>query len=159
MGSQTWSSQYGRSWNLWHGAKSPKASNGPPWKKGGGKAATAKAVPKFPAFDARPRQSSACGCGLGGCGRGSRARSSEGTHNGARKAEARVARILRDKKKTEQQWQDYVRDSRAAYVKEHTRFLKAVDAFERDLAEATEQQKNARLLLRHATIQEELPIL
>ena len=77
--------------------------------------------------------------------------------NGARKAEARVARILRDRKKTEQQWQEYVRDSRAAYVKEHARYLKAVEICDRDLVEATEQQKNARLLLRHAAIQEELP--
>ena len=78
--------------------------------------------------------------------------------NGARKAETRVARLVRDKKRAEQQWLEYVKDSRAAYVREHDRHQKALLAFDKDLTEALEQQRQARLLLRHAAIQEELPV-
>ena len=147
--SDAWSSQPGQSWQLWSGARPQKSGGAYPWKKGSGKADADKNV-KFPAFDARTPQ----GDSTAPPQRERAPRQVEDAEgmddllvpgvqkalNGARKAEARVARILRDRKKTEQQWQEYVRDSRAAYVKEHARYLKAVEIYDRDLVEATEQQ-------------------
>ena len=156
--------QGGRSWAIWPGAYSPKASQNPPWQKGGN-SAPSQSQPRFPAYDAKPpsgyedkpdprdrlslRDTEDAD--------GTLVPSVQRALNGARKAEARVLKLQKDKDRTEKQWKDYVRDSRAAYVKEHNRHLRALEFFEKEMADALVQQKNARVLLKHAAFQEALP--
>ena len=158
-----WSSQ-DASWRkrLWKGAyPSPKAGSAP-WKKGAGRA-NADSKPAFPAFDARPPK------------KGSTAASSrrdemhetvtgEDGHlvptvqkalNGARKAENRLAKLVQDRQRAEQQWQDYMQDSKAAYIRERDRFHRAMDHFTKEILEAREFQRQARAVLRHVALEDE----
>ena len=165
----SWPSQQytGRSWQIWPGARSPKASAGPPWKKGQGKGEQEHAASRFPAFDARPapkqeapmrqHERALVAVDLVEDAEETLVPGVQKALNGARKAEARVNRLIRDRKRTEQQWQEYVKESRAAYVREHERYNKAMEAYDREMVGAVEAQKQARLLLRHAAVQEELP--
>ena len=161
-------SQSGRGWQIWPGAKSnSKGPGGPSWKKGAGKDEGEYAAARFPAYDAKPPAKAVAANGpprdrelreatVPGDADGALVPSVQKALNGARKAEQRVAKLMKDKSRAEQQWQDYVRDSRAAYVREYERYKKAVANFDKDLQEAVETQKTARYTLRQAAIQEEL---
>ena len=158
-----WSSQ-DASWRkrLWKGAyPSPKAGSAP-WKKGAGKA-NADTKPAFPAFDAKPPKK-------GGPAASSRREEIQETvtgedgHlvptvqkalNGARKAENRLAKLVQDRQRAEQQWQDYMQDSKAAYIRERDRFHRAMDHFTKEILEAREFQRQARAVLRHVALEDE----
>ena len=164
---EQWSSQAhaGRSWAIWPGAYSPKAGHNPPWKRGGNQEASSSRQ-RFPAYDSRPPADSndrkleppeRTVTRDSGDADGALVPSVQKALNGARKAESRVLRLQKEKDRAEKQWQDYVRDSRLAYARERERHTKALAHFEKEITEALEQQRTARVMLKHAAFQEALP--
>ena len=148
--------------HLWRGAKA-KAQSSHPWVKGAGKNKGTDKRPSFPAYDALPLtdgqpQGSARGQALVHMNEdqeGQLVPTVQRALNGARKAENRLAKLLKEKEKAQKQWAQYLQDSQKAYIRERTRHHKALDAFEKEIMEAKDQQKHARLLLRQVAFRDE----
>ncbi|CAE7239157.1 yheT [Symbiodinium sp. KB8] len=142
-----------------------EAGHNPPWKRGGNQEASSSRQ-RFPAYDSRPPADSndrkleppeRTVTRDSGDADGALVPSVQKALNGARKAESRVLRLQKEKDRAEKQWQDYVRDSRLAYARERERHTKALAHFEKEITEALEQQRTARVMLKHAAFQEALP--
>ena len=158
-----WSSQdASRPDNLWNGAKHARAQV--PWKKGNGKGKAQVASPAFPAYDAKPPS----GEGRSNVPKLASAEDDledpdmlvstvQKALNGARKSESRLARLLKDRQKAEQQWQEYMRDSKAAYIREKERHSKALAVFATEIATARENQSHARMVLRQVAFRDDEP--
>eukprot|EP00439_Symbiodinium_sp_Y106_P070738 s732_g12.t1 len=66
-----------------------------------------------------------------------------------------AAKLVQDRQRAEQQWQDYMQDSKAAYIRERDRFHRAMDHFTKEILEAREFQRQARAVLRHVALEDE----
>ena len=133
-----------KSWQLWRGSWSQQ--------KGDGKNKGKYGAAAFPAYDAQRQPS-------GGKGNWQAARYAE---NGAeadsgsftsllqaslystRKSEQRVVSVTNALARREELWQAYERDIKAAYRKEHTRFLRDMEKLRDDLQKAHASQAGSR---------------
>ena len=70
--------------------------------------------------------------------------------NQARKAEARVKRIMADKKERQLQWQSWEAELRQTFAREKNRYVTAVAKLDADMQEALKNQDEARAALRDA---------
>ena len=75
--------------------------------------------------------------------------------NGARKAQNRLAKLVQERQRAEQQWHEYMQDSKAAYIRERDRFHRAMDHFTKEILEARELQRQARAVLRQVALEDE----
>ena len=140
-----WSSQDG-SWRkrLWKGAYPPPKAGGPafdakPPKKGG------------PTPPNRREEMTE----VATCEDGNLVPTVQKALNGARKAQNRLAKLVQERQRAEQQWHEYMQDSKAAYIRERDRFHRAMDHFTKEILEARELQRQARAVLRQVALEDE----
>ena len=159
---------YYASWAVETHGIPPKSHGHPrspsPWQKGAKKGKPqADKRPAFPAYDTIPiadGKPQADGKGqalvrMEESGEGQLVPTVQRALNGARKAENKLARLIKDKDRAQLQWTQYLQDSQKAYIREKARHRKALEHYEKEIQDAKEQQKHARLLLRQVAFQEE----
>ena len=164
---EAWSSSE-QSYNLWKGAKPHKNGGQVPWKKGGrGRGKGPEEKPLFPAYDSLVLSKETAGVSKA-MGRQAGAVSPaededdflvptvQKALNGARKAEQRYTKLVKDKNRAEQLWAEYLRTAKQAYLRERERHAKAIDHYNKEIAVAREQQRDARLVLRQVAFHEEV---
>ncbi|CAE7787680.1 unnamed protein product [Symbiodinium sp. CCMP2592] len=144
------------SYHLWRGSwpVSPRTRHGQPapWKKGQEKGRSSNS---FPAYDAVAPQQTPTHASIpvvtlddGDADPGScMVPSMQKALNTCRKAEQRLAKLLKDRRVSTQQWDIYVKKAKAAYVKEKTRHLRALEAFDKELRTAQQAQEEARQMV------------
>ena len=137
-------------WQLWHGARSPKASA--PWRP------APKAKSAFPTYDARPLPGTSQQPGMGGP---QAARDTSGLNlfqaalNSARKAEGKVNRVQNAIEKSRAQYAEFQKDLRNSYLKEKERFNPDQDRLQRELSEALKGQQQARSEVKRVALEEQ----
>ncbi|CAE7446249.1 unnamed protein product [Symbiodinium sp. CCMP2592] len=70
--------------------------------------------------------------------------------NGARRAEQKVARIVQARDREQAQYQEFQKQMKESFLKEKQRFAKSEARYEKDIADAVDEQNRARLLVRSA---------
>ena len=152
--SDKWEKDNGRGWRLWHGAQSPSGWRQAPWQGAGNDNKS-----KFPAYDSKPPGKSH--------GKGPKNDKVTGSDlenaddmvgevqravNNARRAENRLARLVKEREKEAAQWEEYAEEARKAFYYEKSRHLRAIQHFEKEIQAAQLTQQEARLALRERVI-------
>ena len=137
------------SWQLWRGARSPQQR---PWRSTQGRVDQSGYFPAFDSLqvtnaedrvDGRPGKES-----VQPTARHQMLRDLQSMVNGARKAETRLARAVAAREKTQAQWQKFLSDMKASYLREHKRYENAMNRHDKEVADANEGQEQVYGIIR-----------